>query len=193
MVNILLLDDEPNVVSSLKRILKKEPWQITGHTDAETALEEIRSKSNTDEAFNVVVSDYRMPKMNGIDFLILVKQLSPDTVRIVLSGQADMKAMMDSINRAEIYRFLSKPINPEELIFTLRVSLKHYALVLENKKLANLMRQQNKIIDVQKNELERLEQESPGITNVDLDEHGSVILNVEEYLLHHSDPWNKDI
>ena len=193
MVNILLLDDEPNVVSSLKRILKKEPWQITGHTDAEAALEEIRLKSNTDEGFDVVVSDYRMPKMNGIEFLILVKQSSPDTVRLVLSGQADMRAMMDSINRAEIYRFLSKPISPEELIFTLKASLKHHALVLENKKLANLMRQQNKIIDVQKTELERLENESPGITNVDLDEHGSVILNVEEYLLHHSDPWNKNV
>ncbi len=184
MATILLLDDESNVLHSLKRTLTKKNWEIHCFDNPFQALKAVE-KGN----FDLILSDFRMPEMDGVTFLEKTKNISPDIIRIILSGHADLDNVMDSINRAEIYRFLTKPCNPKELISTLQIGLKHRKLELENKELANLMRAQQSVLDKQKIALERLEKASPGITKLDLDDDGAIIMNVEEYLLNKKDYW----
>lgn len=101
---ILCVDDEVGVLESLSRLLKKD-FQIFTATSAEEGLE--IAKKHLDLA--VVVSDYRMPGMNGVDFLKHMKQISPTTARTILSGQIDINELSHAINSAEIHRFFLKP------------------------------------------------------------------------------------
>jgi response regulator RpfG family c-di-GMP phosphodiesterase len=107
---ILLVDDEPAILDGLRRQLRKK---FTVHTAAggAEALELLES-----EPVAVVVSDMRMPQMNGATFLSKVRALYPDVVRILLTGQADTQAAITAVNEGQIYRFLTKPCPPEVLL-----------------------------------------------------------------------------
>lgn len=120
---LLLVDDEQPILNALIRLLRKEPYRIITAAGAEEALEIL---DGTD--VQVVVSDFRMRGTNGIELLREVKQRFPDTVRCVLSGYADGHVIMDSINVGEVYRFLPKPWDDDELIATLKECFEHYRL-----------------------------------------------------------------
>lgn len=107
---VLLVDDEPDVTRSLKLNLRRNRWDIKTATSGEEALELCRA-----EAFDVVVSDERMPGMQGSDLLSIVRQEHPNTIRITLSGQASLERAIHAINSAEIHRFLLKPCPPNEV------------------------------------------------------------------------------
>ena len=98
---VLLLDDEPNVTAGLKRALHSEPWKILTAATTGGAFD-ILSR----EAVDVVVSDERMPGMSGSQFLSEVRKKYPHTIRMILSGQADLEAAVRAINEGEVYRFL---------------------------------------------------------------------------------------
>ncbi len=120
---VLLVDDEESILSALKRVLRREDYGVltcNSGTDALALLEESES------AIGVVVSDFRMPSMNGIEFLSRVRALHPDTVRIVLSGYADAEMVQSAINQGEVYRFISKPWDEEELKTTIRASVQQF-------------------------------------------------------------------
>ena len=87
------------------------------------------------ESFAVVVSDYRMPEMDGVTFLTRVRELAPDTVRIMLTGQAGLEATIDAINESDVFRFLTKPCPPETLIATIESAAEHYGLLHAEKEL----------------------------------------------------------
>ena len=101
---LLLVDDEANVLSSLKRLLRQDGYTILSASGAEQGLELLAI-----HPVDVVVSDQRMPGMSGIEFLRRIKTLHPETVRLVLSGYTDLQVVTDAINEGAIYKFLTKP------------------------------------------------------------------------------------
>jgi CheY-like chemotaxis protein len=125
---VLFVDDEPYVLEGIQRSLYKE-----FHTDVAGGGEEGLCKLQENGPYCVVVSDMRMPGMDGAEFLSKVHDRVPDTVRVMLTGYADMQAAMRAVNQGRIFRFLNKPVSPEELIVTLRACIDQYRLVHEGK------------------------------------------------------------
>jgi FixJ family two-component response regulator len=127
---ILLVDDESNVLEGYRRILSREFL-------LETALgpEQALSMNATRGPYAVVVSDMRMPGMNGIQLLTAIRAQCPNTVRIILTGNADMQTAIDAINEGSIFRFLSKPCSKETMAKTLTAGLLQYRLVNAEKDL----------------------------------------------------------
>lgn len=121
---VLLVDDEPNILNSLRRALRREQYEIWTATSGPEALAALNAAS-TD--VSVVVSDFRMPEMNGVELLGQIKKISPDSVRIILSAYADTDLIQAAINEGQIFRFLAKPWNDQELRDTIRLSLERYA------------------------------------------------------------------
>lgn len=107
---LLLVDDEENILSALKRLLRTEGYEILTANGGEAGLD-LLAKHNVD----VIVSDQRMPGMAGTEFLRRAKELHPDTIRMVLSGYAELEAITSAINDGAIYKFLSKPWEAEQL------------------------------------------------------------------------------
>lgn len=107
---LLILDDEQNILNSLRRLLRREDYEILTSTSAAEAFDLLAR-----HRVQVIISDQRMPEMSGTEFLSRVKQLYPDTVRIVLSGYSDLQSVTDAINRGAIYRYLAKPWVDEDL------------------------------------------------------------------------------
>ncbi|WP_020410025.1 response regulator [Hahella ganghwensis] len=175
MVTIAIIDDEENILNSLRRLLRKQGWEVLTFEDPQTALAELRFAE-----VDIIISDYRLPDMNGVELLNLLKTIVSDALRILLSGQADLAGVMGAINQAEVYRFISKPWTDSELIMTLENALKFNELEKENRRLATLVRDQEITLRKQLEELQRLERESPGITQVEWNDDGSIDLLDEE-------------
>jgi len=112
---LLLVDDEENILRSLTRALRRDGYQILTATSARDAME-LLGKNDV----QVIISDQRMPETSGTEFLSRVKQMYPETVRMVLSGYTDLTAVTDAINRGAIYKFLTKPWNDDELRVQIR-------------------------------------------------------------------------
>ena len=107
---LLLVDDEPNVLSSLTRLLRREGYSILTATSPADAFELLAK-----QPVQVVISDQRMPDMSGTEFLSRVRQLYPNTIRLVLTGYTDLQSVTDAINRGAIYKFLTKPWDDDQL------------------------------------------------------------------------------
>jgi two-component system, NtrC family, sensor kinase len=135
---LLLVDDEENILRSLKRVLRRGDWSIETAADAEEAL---RVFARFQPA--VVMSDFRMPGMNGVELLAKVKEVAPRTQRIMLTGQADQQAIEEAINRSEVFRFISKPWNDAQLLLTVKSAFEQHTLVTENERLYQLTQEQN--------------------------------------------------
>jgi len=135
---VLCVDDETGIRNAIKRVLRNEPYRLLTAASGPEGLAVL-----DEESVQVVISDQRMPSMIGIEFLQQVKENWPDTVRVILSGYADLAAVVDSINKGEVYRFLTKPWNDEELKATVRQCLEHYELLRENVSLNEKIRRQN--------------------------------------------------
>jgi DNA-binding NtrC family response regulator len=127
---ILLVDDDPLILEGHKRSLSREFL-------LETALGPVQAlKLVTDNGpYALVVSDMRMPEMDGIHFLTQVKSVSPDTVRVMLTGYADIETAMSAINEGNIFRFLTKPCSREIMARTLTAGLVQYRLITAEKQL----------------------------------------------------------
>lgn len=164
---ILIVDDEPHVISALMRGLDEEPYQITGAGGGKEALQLMAQGS-----YKVVISDERMPGMDGAEFLALVKELHPETVRIMLTGHASIEATMRAVNSGEIYRFFTKPWNDTELKLAIRSALEKYDLEHENRRLLRTVRQQSQ-------ELKYLERSYPGISQLRRDACGAIRIDTE--------------
>jgi FixJ family two-component response regulator len=135
---ILAVDDEPNVLKSLKRLLFDTDYKVLTAASGEEAL------AMFDEAdIHLVISDYRMPGMNGVEFLSQVKKLYPETIRIVLSGYADVHAIVEAINDGEVYKFIAKPWNDQDLLTTLMRAFEQHSLQRENARLYEELRRRN--------------------------------------------------
>jgi len=164
---LLLVDDEPNLTSALVRSLDRKQFEIF---TADSAQQGLMILAGND--IDVIVSDERMPGMTGSQFLAEVRKKWPNTIRMILSGQADLEAAVRAINEGEVYRFLLKPCHPQELQMTILQGLQHKKLVAQSRKL--LAEHQKNV-----NLLEALEKDNPGITKVEMDDDG--VIDMEAY------------
>lgn len=130
MQKILFVDDEPYVLDGYRRALRKD-FEITTADSGEQAL----SLFSTAGPFAVVVSDMRMPGLDGIQFLARVKQIAPECVRMMLTGNADQQTAIDAVNRGSIFRFLNKPCPPENMAAALNDGLEQHRLITAEKHL----------------------------------------------------------
>jgi len=135
---ILIVDDERNIIRSIARLLREENYHVLMAESGEEALQIL--KKNT---VSVIISDQRMPGMTGTELLCKVKELYPDTVRLVLSGYTDLKTVTDAINKGAIYKFLTKPWDDELLLNNIREAFEIANLKRENDRLAKRLRDIN--------------------------------------------------
>lgn len=127
---ILFVDDEPNVLASIKRQFRKR-FDLQVADSGDCALQILREEG----PFAVIVSDMRMPGMSGVELLSRVKELYPDMVRIMLTGNADQQTAMEAVNTGHIFRFLTKPCPPATFITALALALRQYRLIVSEKEL----------------------------------------------------------
>lgn len=127
---ILWVDDDPNILAAFERSLRRR-FQLQLANEGEEALRHLRQSG----PFAVVVADMRMPGMNGLELLAKVQEVAPDTVRIMLTGNADQDTAIGAVNQGRVFRFLTKPCAAETLILALNAGLSQYALVTGEREL----------------------------------------------------------
>ncbi len=147
---ILFVDDEENILRTLRRVFRKDDYEILTATSGMEGLEILREHNDV----AVVVSDQRMPHMNGAEFLKQVKQMLPDAIRMILTGYADIKATMAAINDGEVYRYITKPWKEDEFRQIIHDAVQKYDLQQENKRLRSLIVKQNKMLKKLTDDLE---------------------------------------
>ena len=135
---VLCVDDEKNILKSLKRLLRKEDYRLLTASSGEEGLKVVEEND-----VHMVISDQRMPKMSGTEFLATLKTKHPDVLRIILSGYTEVDSITESINKGHIYKFLSKPWNDQNLKLEIKQALEQYDLIQANKKLDEKVIQQN--------------------------------------------------
>jgi two-component system NtrC family sensor kinase len=156
IARVLLVDDDDHVRRALKRALRRAACELLEAGDATHALETLRR-----EPVHVVVSDYRMPGMSGIEFLREVKERWPRIQRVLLTGQADTAAIEEAVNRSEIFRFIWKPWDDPQLLLTIQNAIDQYWVVEENARLSDLLTERNTQLELANRELEeKVEQRS---------------------------------
>lgn len=187
----LLLDDEPFVLKALQRVLtpsgtpgRLPPLQLDLFADPVEALAKARHV-----AYDFVIADYRMPGMSGVEFLRQLRAIQPDTVRIILSGQADLDGVIGAVNVGGIHRFIAKPWDNDALIAALAEELANRETRLENGRLADVVRVERGSLTAEELERRRLEALEPGITQVNWGPDGAVLL--DESLLDATESRNK--
>jgi len=127
---ILLVDDDKNILDGYKRSLRKD-YNLEVALGAKEGLRMLGENG----PYAVIVSDLRMPEIDGIQFLSEVRETVPDTVRMMLTGNADLDSSIQAVNEGNIFRFLTKPCPPETLTMALNAGVKQYRLVMAEKEL----------------------------------------------------------
>ncbi|HEV7914981.1 MAG TPA: EAL domain-containing protein [Albitalea sp.] len=140
--HLLLLDDEPNILRSLRRVFRAQPWTVHTANSPDEAFELLAR-----HPIGVVMSDQRMPLMRGTDFLARVKQLYPDTVRIVLSGYTELHSVTEAINEGAIYKFLTKPWNDRQLNEEIEQAFRQHEMATESQLLQQRLLESNKQLE----------------------------------------------
>jgi ActR/RegA family two-component response regulator len=131
-VKILFIDDDENILASFKRSLRMD-YLIETASSPEEGLRILKASAN--DPFAVVVSDLKMPKISGIDVLRTAKKLSPHTVRIMLTGYADIDTAINAVNEGNIFRFLTKPCSAEQMKLSLKACVDQHKLIMAEKEL----------------------------------------------------------
>ena len=131
--SILIVDDDIGVCNSLASLLKRDNYHVTTSTSPSAALEVMAKQE-----FSLIISDQRMPKMCGTELLKQVKHIYPQTLRILISAYTDYDALIDSINEADIYKFLAKPWHNNILLKEIRVSVNHIEMLVQERMLTAL-------------------------------------------------------
>jgi response regulator RpfG family c-di-GMP phosphodiesterase len=135
---ILCVDDEPNILSSLRRLFRAQGFQVLTAEGGQAGLALLET-----ETVDLVISDMRMPEMDGAQFLAQVRVRWPATVRLLLTGYSDVTSTIAAINRGEIYRYITKPWDDHDIVLIVRQALERKALEQEKKRLEALTCRQN--------------------------------------------------
>ncbi len=162
---VLIVDDEPEVIDVMRRFLQMEQYDVLTAASGEDALGIL-----AEEVIDVVISDEWMSGMSGSKFLGVVRREYPDTIRILLTGHADLETAIRAINDGEIYRFFTKPCNFGELTVTLRQAIQQKDFQTETKHLLLAYRHQSALV-------KQVERRHPGITKIDKTQTGSIIID----------------
>lgn len=179
ILRYMLVDDEINILLALRRALqqhtREENLRIEIYTDPQEALARMHEVS-----FDLVVADYRMPLMNGIDFLKRVKDRQPDAVRLMLSSSDHFETAIGAINEAEVFRYVTKPWDIAELKKIIELGLVRRYQAMQVGLLTDKLRITSRPLTPEEAELKRLEESEPGITKVNWGPDGSVLLDFPE-------------
>lgn len=151
---VLMVDDEVNILHALKRAVRRESYRVLMASSGTEGLEILKK-----EHVDLIISDQRMPEMTGVHFLSKVKELYPDTIRIILSGYTDINSITEAINYGNVYKFLLKPWEDEALKSTIRESLELARLQKENKTLTETIKCQNEELRYLNQNLEKVVEE----------------------------------
>lgn len=127
--SILLVDDEPEILFSLKGLLRRE-FELHTAESGQQALEILGQ-----HPIHVIMTDQRMPEMTGVELMGRVKTEYPDAIRMVFTGYADIKAVIDAINHGGLFRYITKPWDPDELIDLLHEAVAHYDAIVERRQM----------------------------------------------------------
>lgn len=183
MYRVLIVDDEPNILTALRRCLSNIPPSML---DGER-LELIPANSPEDalqlvvaDNYDLALSDLRMPGISGVDLLAEIAQRQPLCARLLMSGYADLSAIIEAINQAHVFRFIPKPWDDNDLRMAVVQALHYRAVLVENQRLADLVRAQQGQLERQSAELRRLEIEHPGITHLKRDETGAIFIDEDD-------------
>lgn len=137
---ILIVDDEEKIGKALERLIKKIGVPSFYAASGPKALELIQK---SEHQFSMILSDQRMPGMEGTQFLEKARAVAPETVRFLITGYADIGAISDAVNRGAVHRFITKPWDNDDLLEMIKSGLQYYELVVENQKLFALAKKQN--------------------------------------------------
>jgi two-component system, probable response regulator PhcQ len=162
---VLLVDDDEMLLAGLRRALYQEPYALITASDAQTALDQLAAQK-----VDVIVSDQQMPGLSGTEFLAEAAKRFPATMRVMLTGHADLSTAVEAINRGQIYRFLTKPCSDVELGVTIRQALQQRELLAQSKRLLETVKKQSAC-------LTELEKDNPGISTVRRDEVGAIVID----------------
>lgn len=165
---VLVVDDETPLRKLLARVLSGEGYQVSDTGDpneAATLLDQQR--------YDVILSDYLMPGMDGLELLTLAREKQPDALRFILTGQADLSMAIHAINDGAIYRFLTKPVTKEEILVSIRLACEKLALARENTRLEGEVAKRDDM-------LSKIERQHPGITAVRRTRGGAIIIDEDD-------------
>ena len=146
---ILVVDDEPDVVKSVRDLLRLD-YNVLGATGAEEGMRML-----AENEVHVVMTDQRMPGMSGVEFLSRIRGEHPEAVRLLFTGYADIRAVIDAINQGNVYRYVTKPWDPDELNTVIREAIQRYDLLVERNRLLNILQQKNQELEQTNTELRR--------------------------------------
>ena len=132
--HLLIVDDEDDILDVLEELFTGRGYRITRASNAEQATEILE-----DLTPDLIVSDYQMPGMDGVEFLQKVQVSLPDPPRILLTAHGDLKVAIAAINEANIYKFITKPWNNSDLLLTVQRALEHYELIRQNRAFAETL------------------------------------------------------
>jgi len=182
-IRILLIDDEAHVLSALQRVLRLHP-PVPGRPHAvETFTSPLKAiEAAQERIIDVVVSDYRMPELDGVETLRRIKEVQPQTGRILLSGSREFDTVIDAVNVAQVGRIVIKPWGEAELLAAMRDAVETRRLRIENAELADQLRMQRGQLTQQEAELRRIENLWPGITRVEWGVDGSICMSETDVL-----------
>jgi signal transduction histidine kinase len=145
--SLLVVDDEPDLVHSVQDLLRRE-YRVLGATRAAEGLRIVER-----EKVHIVMSDQRMPEMSGVEFLQRLRTVSPDTIRLLFTAYTDIKTVTEAINQGNVYRYITKPWENEELQAVLRQAAEHYDLLAERKRLLAEVQEKNRQLETANAEL----------------------------------------
>lgn len=151
---VFFIDDEPNILQAILRITRREHYQVATFDDPFKALAELAKQEVA-----VVVADQRMPGMTGAELLERVRIQNPNTIRMILSGDAEIGSIVSAINKGKIFHFITKPCRDEDLKSAINEAVKQHFLIVENIRLSELSKRQNQeLIELNKNLENEVEQ-----------------------------------
>jgi signal transduction histidine kinase len=139
---ILVVDDEPHVVESIRDLLRLR-YRVLGATRAQEGLEILKR-----EVVDVVLTDQRMPEMTGVELLRSIRSLYPEATRLLFSGFADLSAVVEAINQGEVYRYVAKPWDPDELLRVIRAACERHDLLVERRRLIERLSATNQELEL---------------------------------------------
>jgi response regulator RpfG family c-di-GMP phosphodiesterase len=172
---LLLVDDEPNIISALKRTLRRDGYRILTAGCAQDGLNLL-----VDNDVGVIISDQRMPQVTGVEFLRKVKELYPKTVRLVLSGYTELESVTSAINEGAIYKFLTKPWDDDLLLKNVREAFEYHELEYENQRLTRELQCSNEeLFRLNQNLEQQVQQKTRQIM------HNMTMLEISQEILEH--------
>lgn len=137
---VLIVDDEEQVGRALGRLMKSIGAKYVYMDSGQAALDRIKS---SEKPFSLILSDQRMPQMEGSVFLAKAKEITPNTIRYLITGYADVDAVTDAVNKGSIHRYIAKPWDNKILADTVKAGLEQHEMIMENQRLFDLAKEQN--------------------------------------------------